>query len=143
MTFNLPLTLLGTITFRKRCLTTLTRGSELSSTLLTRVKTDLESMDIQSTPSPAPDMVEGMEAHASTPEASEKSDGANTLSAHEASILEKHLAFSVLPGSFFQLYRFATRNDKLIVFISTICAIGGGAAMPLMTVRLNSAFPSR
>ncbi len=59
------------------------------------------------------------------------------LPANEAAILERQLAFSPSLGSFSKLYRFATTNDKIIVFISSLCAIGGGAAMPLMTVSLG------
>lgn len=41
------------------------------------------------------------------------------------------------------LYRYATRNDLLIIFVSAIAAIAAGAALPLMTVvfgRLQGSF---
>jgi ATP-binding cassette, subfamily B (MDR/TAP), member 1 len=56
------------------------------------------------------------------------------LPADEAAVLKRQVDVPVVPTSFKQLYRYATRNDKIIVFISVICSIGGGAALPLMTV---------
>lgn len=56
------------------------------------------------------------------------------LPADEAAILKRQIDITVIPTSFKQLYRYATRVDKIIVTISAICAIAGGAALPLMTV---------
>jgi len=36
--------------------------------------------------------------------------------------------------NFFSLYRYATRNDKIIICCSATAAIIGGALMPLMTI---------
>jgi ATP-binding cassette, subfamily B (MDR/TAP), member 1 len=65
----------------------------------------------------------------------EEDDPFKHLPADEAAVLKKQVDVLVVPTSFKQLYRYATRNDKIIVIISVICAIGGGAALPLMTVR--------
>ena len=46
-------------------------------------------------------------------------------------------------AGFATLYRYATRNDLIIIFISSIAAIGAGAALPIMTVifgRLQGTF---
>jgi ATP-binding cassette, subfamily B (MDR/TAP), member 1 len=52
----------------------------------------------------------------------------------EAAILKRQVDVPVVPTSFKRLYRYATTNDMIIVAISVICSIAGGAALPLMTV---------
>lgn len=52
----------------------------------------------------------------------------------EAEILRRQVFVPTIKVSPRTLYRYATRNDLLIVFVSCICAIAGGAAQPLMTV---------
>ncbi|KAL8739320.1 MAG: hypothetical protein Q9181_000051 [Wetmoreana brouardii] len=64
---------------------------------------------------------EGEEAYAHLPQ-------------EEKEIVKRQLDIPSVKVTFKTLYRFATRNDLLIVFISAIAAIGGGAVMPLMTV---------
>jgi len=59
------------------------------------------------------------------------------LPADEALVLKRQVDLPVVPTSFKQLYRYSTRNDKIIVAISVICSVGGGAALPLMTVWMN------
>jgi len=67
----------------------------------------------------------------------EQDDPFKNLPADEALVLKRQVDVPVVPTSFKQLYRYSTRNDKIIIVISVICAIGGGAALPLMTVRIN------
>lgn len=71
-------------------------------------------------------------------EDAEQDDPFKHLPADEALILRRQVDVPVVPTSFKQLYRYSTKNDKIIVAISVICAVGGGAALPLMTVRINS-----
>ncbi|KAL9029789.1 MAG: hypothetical protein Q9196_002008 [Gyalolechia fulgens] len=52
----------------------------------------------------------------------------------EKEIVKRQLDLPQVTVTFKTLYRYATRNDLLIVFISALAAIGGGAVMPLMTV---------
>jgi hypothetical protein len=59
------------------------------------------------------------------------------LPADEAAILKRQVDVTVVPTSFKELYRYATRNDKIIIAISVVCSIAGGAALPLMTVRAD------
>jgi ATP-binding cassette subfamily B (MDR/TAP) protein 1 len=68
----------------------------------------------------------------------EEDDPFRNLPADEAAVLKRQVDVPVVPTSFKQLYRYATTNDKIIVLISVICSIGGGAALPLMTVWTNS-----
>ena len=56
------------------------------------------------------------------------------LSAEEREIIKRQLDIPPITVTFKTLYRYATRNDLIIVFISAIAAIIGGAVMPLMTV---------
>jgi ATP-binding cassette subfamily B (MDR/TAP) protein 1 len=65
--------------------------------------------------------LEGDEAFAHLPE-------------HERDILKRQVHVPVASVTFKQLYRYATTWDKVFVVIAAICAIGGGAVMPLMTV---------
>ncbi|KAI4154308.1 MAG: hypothetical protein L6R39_001412 [Caloplaca ligustica] len=56
------------------------------------------------------------------------------LPPHEKEIVKRQLEIPSVTVNYKTLYRYATRNDLIIVFISAIAAIGGGAVMPLMTV---------
>ena len=67
------------------------------------------------------DVKEGDEEYAHLPE-------------HEREIIKRQLDLPPITASFTTLYRYATRNDIIIIVISAICAIIGGAVMPLMTV---------
>ena len=52
----------------------------------------------------------------------------------ERDIVKKQLDIPPVKVKFTTLYRYATKNDLAILVISAICAIVGGAVMPLMTV---------
>lgn len=56
------------------------------------------------------------------------------LPEHEAAILKKQLDTPPVSLSYFGLYRYATKQDIIVMVVSSICAIIAGAAMPLMTV---------
>ncbi|KAI1189830.1 ABC transporter [Nemania serpens] len=61
----------------------------------------------------------------------------------EASILRRQVTTLEVKTGVATLYRYATRNDLLIIFVSAIAAIAAGAALPLMTVvfgRLQGSF---
>ena len=53
---------------------------------------------------------------------------------HEKDIVKRQLDIPDVKVTFKTLFRYATRNDLIIIVISCICAIAGGAVMPLMTV---------
>ena len=67
------------------------------------------------------DVKEGEEAYAHLPE-------------HEKEIVKRQLDIPTVKVTYFMLYRYATRNDLIIVAISGLMAIAGGAVMPLMTI---------
>lgn len=71
------------------------------------------------------DVKEGEEAYAHLPP-------------HEKEIVKRQLDIPEVKVTYRTLYRYATRNDRIIIVISCICAIAGGAVMPLMTVRIHS-----
>ncbi|KAL9007236.1 MAG: hypothetical protein Q9188_000039 [Gyalolechia gomerana] len=56
------------------------------------------------------------------------------LPPHEKEIVKRQLDLPPVTVTFKTLYRYATRKDLIIVSISALAAIGGGAVMPLMTV---------
>ncbi|KAI1328401.1 multidrug resistance protein [Xylariaceae sp. FL0255] len=57
---------------------------------------------------------------------------------HEASILKKQILTHDAKAGFATLYRYASRNDLLIIALSTVAAIIAGAALPLMTILFGS-----
>lgn len=57
------------------------------------------------------------------------------LPEHEREILKKQLNSPDVKVTFFGLYRYASKLDLLIIFVSAICSIAAGAALPLFTVR--------
>lgn len=56
------------------------------------------------------------------------------LPPHEKEIVKRQLDIPEVTVTFKTLYRYATRNDLIIIAVSSICAIAGGAVLPLMTV---------
>lgn len=56
------------------------------------------------------------------------------LPPHEAEILKRQIITPELKKGVAVVYRYASRNDLIIIAISSICAIAAGAAIPLMTV---------
>ena len=56
------------------------------------------------------------------------------LPSHEKDIVKEQLEIPPVTVTYRTLYRYATRNDLLIVALSVVCSIAGGAVMPLMTV---------
>ncbi|KAH9900398.1 multidrug resistance protein [Xylariomycetidae sp. FL2044] len=53
---------------------------------------------------------------------------------HEAEILRNQVITPEVKAGIATVYRYSSRNDLIIMFVSAICAIAGGAALPLMTV---------
>ncbi len=68
----------------------------------------------------------------------EEEDPFKHLPPEEAAILRRQVDIPVVKSGFTTLYRYSTRTDIIIIIISTFCAIAGGAALPLMTVRISN-----
>ncbi|KAK4210841.1 P-loop containing nucleoside triphosphate hydrolase protein [Rhypophila decipiens] len=60
------------------------------------------------------------------------------LTEEETKIIERQLDLPTVKVTFSTLYRYATRNDRIILAVSTLCCIAGGAGLPLMTLILGS-----
>ncbi|KAI1641043.1 multidrug resistance protein [Biscogniauxia mediterranea] len=56
------------------------------------------------------------------------------LPENEAAILQRQVFTPEVKAGIATIYRYSSRNDLLIMLVSGICAIAGGAALPLMTV---------
>lgn len=69
-----------------------------------------------------------------TPKADSIQDQYKHLPSDEAEVLRRQVVSPEVKQGVAVLYRYASRNDIIIIIISSICAIAGGAALPLMTV---------
>jgi len=67
-------------------------------------------------------------------EESKEDDPLGHLPPEEAEIIRKQLDIPNVNLNYFSLFRYASRNDIIIIVISAITAVIGGAAMPLMTI---------
>lgn len=87
---------------------------------------------------PAPPL-QRLDSKAPKPTKEEKpEDALEHLPEHEAAIIRRQLEIPPVKLTYFSLYRYATRNDLIIMAVSGICAIAAGAAMPLMTIIFGS-----
>ncbi|UKZ78470.1 hypothetical protein TrVFT333_006210 [Trichoderma virens FT-333] len=65
------------------------------------------------------------------------------LPPHQADILKRQVVIPEVYHGIKAIYRYATRNDAIIIVVSSLFAIASGAAMPLMNIvfgRLQNAF---
>jgi hypothetical protein len=58
------------------------------------------------------------------------------LTEHEQLILKRQIEVPDAEIGLTTMFRYATKNDLLIIFISSLCAIIGGGILPLMSVSL-------
>ncbi|EAS30718.3 multidrug resistance protein MDR [Coccidioides immitis RS] len=56
------------------------------------------------------------------------------LPEHERDIIKQQLEIPETKVKFFTLYRYATTNDIIILLVSAVASIAGGAALPLFTI---------
>jgi hypothetical protein len=59
------------------------------------------------------------------------------LSEQEKEIIERQLVAPKLTVGYFALFRYASRNEVLIMIVAVIASIAAGATMPLMTVSVS------
>lgn len=62
------------------------------------------------------------------------STSAARLSEHERAVIQRQLDAPTVNATFLKLFQYATTTDLIIIFISALCAIAGGAALPIPTV---------
>lgn len=67
-------------------------------------------------------------------EEQEENDPFKHLPAHEKEILKRQLEIPTVKVNYMTLFRYASRNDMIIMVLSAIGAIIGGALLPLLTV---------
>lgn len=67
-------------------------------------------------------------------ESDEGEDPFAHLPPHEAAVLKRQLDVPPVNVTYKTLFRYSTRNDKIIMAVSAISSIIGGALLPLMTV---------
>ncbi|ORY70091.1 P-loop containing nucleoside triphosphate hydrolase protein [Pseudomassariella vexata] len=99
--------------------------------------TDVDGAAHDQRTSSSPDVTRTLEkADSKVVRAVEESDNDpfRNLPAHEAEILKRQVNTPNVKTGFAMLYRYASTNDLLIIAVSSLCAIAGGAALPLMTV---------
>lgn len=68
----------------------------------------------------------------------EKPGGKAVRTPEELAILNEQTHAPPVNISYWTLFRYATTWDLIILMIGSICSIAGGAAMPLMTVSLET-----
>ncbi|KAF2086861.1 ABC transporter-like protein [Saccharata proteae CBS 121410] len=68
----------------------------------------------------------------------DETDALENLPEHERQILKRQLETPPTNVTYFTLYRYATTFDLVVIAISSICAIGAGAVLPLLTVVFGS-----
>lgn len=83
---------------------------------------------------PDPHTLEKADTQIVPPKKSLDDDPYKHLPEREARILKEQVLTPDVKVGVATLYRYATRNDLLIIAVSAICAIAAGAALPLMTV---------
>lgn len=74
------------------------------------------------------------------------SAGYARLLERERAIIQRQLDAPTVNATFLKLFQYATTTDLIIIFISALCAIIGGAALPIPTVmrhaRLGGKIPA-
>ena len=68
------------------------------------------------------------------PEVKKEDEAYQHLPPHEREIVKRQLDIPTVSVNYRTLYRYATKVDLIIIAVSSVCAIAGGAVMPLMTV---------
>ncbi|RMZ86376.1 hypothetical protein DV736_g6397, partial [Chaetothyriales sp. CBS 134916] len=96
-----------------------TAGSDSSATEQGNGKAELKKLDSDITQSH-----EGREGDAAL----------DQLPEHERKVLKQQLDIPDVKVTYKSLFRYATTWDKILLAVAALAAIGGGAAMPLMTV---------
>lgn len=98
---------------------------------------DKQELDLHSSGSSSEDItkLEELDSHiVKVPQVTKEDEAYQHLPPHEREIVKRQLHIPTVSVTFRTLYRYATRADLIIIAVSSVCAIAGGAVMPLMTV---------
>ena len=115
----------------------LTRDSHQDSSSGKDLVGEKQEQELHSSGSSSDDIAQLKEVDSHVVKVSEVKEGEEAyahLPPHEKDIVKRQLAIPEVKVTFKTLYRYATTNDLIIIAISSLCAIAGGAVMPLMTV---------
>ena len=115
----------------------LTRDSHPDSSSGKEFVGEKQEQDPHSSGSSSDDIAQLKEIDSHIVQVSEVKEGEEAyahLPPHERDIVKRQLAIPEVKVTFKTLFRYATTNDLIIIAISSLCAIAGGAVMPLMTV---------
>lgn len=96
-----------------------------------------QEQDLHSSGSSSEDIpkLEKLDSHIiKVPEVKKEDVAYQHLPPHEREIVKRQLDIPTVSVTFRTLYRYATKVDLIIIAVSSVCAIAGGAVMPLMTV---------
>ncbi|KAI9749986.1 MAG: GTPase-activating protein [Chaenotheca gracillima] len=106
--------------------------SSSSSDVVKNEKSDAQSDAKQDVPKD--ERLEKLDSKIVKVDVPDEGDVFGHLPDHEAAILKRQLDIPPVKVNYLTLYRYATMWDIIILVVSALCAIGGGAVMPLMTV---------
>ena len=95
-------------------------------------------MQLPQEPKPALTRLDSAVPKQQKEEEDESQDPFGHLPENEATTLRRQVDVPPVKVTYLMLYRYATRNDKLIIALSALCAIIAGAVMPLMTIVFGS-----
>lgn len=106
-----------------------------------------QEQDLHSSGSSSEDItkLEKLDSHiVKVSEVKKEDEAYQHLPPHEREIVKRQLDIPTVSVTFRTLYRYATTVDLIIIAVSAVCAIAGGAVMPLMTVstRVQCAYPA-
>ncbi|KAF2452301.1 ATP-binding cassette transporter ABC4 [Lineolata rhizophorae] len=102
---------------------------------LDELKVDNEKTLANQAPVPAEaNPLQTLDSQAPKEQDEEENDPLGHLSRAEKDIVKKQLDVPDVKVGFVKLYRYSTRNDLIIISASALCAIVGGALLPLMTI---------
>ena len=96
-----------------------------------------QEQDLHSSGSSSEDItkLEKLDSHViKVPEVKKEDEAYQHLPPHEREIVKRQLDIPTVSVNYRTLYRYATKVDLIIIAVSSVCAIAGGAVMPLMTV---------
>ena len=102
-----------------------------------------QEQDLHSSGSSSEDItkLEKLDSHIiKVSEVKEEDEAYQHLPPHEREIVKRQLDIPTVSVTYKTLYRYATKVDLIIIAVSSVCAIAGGAVMPLMTVSTRIQF---
>ncbi|KAI9830957.1 MAG: GTPase-activating protein [Phylliscum demangeonii] len=101
----------------------------------THLQTEAESKTKTKTKTPADGVqaIDKLDSRILTVKATPE-EALERLPPHERDILKRQIDVPVSKVNYFTLYRYASTSDLLVILLSSICAVIGGSAMPLMTI---------